>query len=125
HEARFGKIVSNGTASAIRNARLYEMIRGTSERRLSERLKAERRLRQIEKYQRFFDFAGDGLMIVDDLARILFANRAALAILGFDAPALSQITLYDIVEARGRPVLEEVMTRVKEGDHPNNRDLPV
>src|SRR5947209_1213964 len=85
---------SSGTSIAIRNARLYEMIRGTSERRLSERLKAERRLRQIEKYQRFFDFAGDGLMIVDDLARILFANRAALSILGFDAPAISQIRLY-------------------------------
>jgi PAS domain S-box-containing protein len=124
-EIRFGKIVTNATAIAIRNARIYETIRDTSERRLSERLKAERRLKQIEKYQRFFDFAGDGLMIVDGSARILFANRAARAILGFDAPAISQITLYDIVEPRGRPLLEELMSSVSEGVHPTNRDLPV
>lgn len=124
-EIRFGRIVANATAIAIRNARIYETIRDTSERRLSERLKAERRLRQIEKYQRFFDFAGDGLMIVDGTARILFANRAARAILGFDAAAISAITLFDIVEARGRPVLDALMASIGEGVHPANRDLPV
>lgn len=124
-EIRFGRIVANATAIAIRNARIYETIRDTSERRLSDRLKAERRLRQIEKYQRFFDFAGDGLMIVDGDGRILFANRAARAILGFDAAAISQITLHDIVEPRGREVLEELMSSVAEGVHRSNRDLPV
>lgn len=124
-EIRFGRIVANATAIAIRNARLYEMIRDTSERRLSERLKAERRLRQIEKYQRFFDLAGDGLMIIDGTARILFANRAALAILGFDAAAVSQITLHDIVEPKGREALHAVMQGVQSGVHQLSRDLPV
>ncbi|MCK6547441.1 PAS domain S-box protein [Myxococcota bacterium] len=124
-EIRYGRIVANATATAIRNARLYEMIRDTSERRLSERIKAERRLRQIEKYQRFFDFAGDGLMIVDGTARILFANRAARAILGFEAAALSRITLYDIVEPRDRKVLDDVMEAVRHGEHQSSRDLSV
>lgn len=124
-EIRFGRIVANATAIAIRNARIYETIRDTSERRLSDRLKAERRLKQIEKYQRFFDFAGDGLMIVDGGARILFANRAARAILGFDAAAISQITLFDVVEPRARTVLEELMNSLADGVHPANRDLPV
>lgn len=124
-EIRYGRIVANATATAIRNARLYEMIRDTSERRLSERIKAERRLRQIEKYQRFFDFAGDGLMIVDGTARILFANRAARAILGFEAAALARITLYDIVEPRDRRALDGVMEAVRNGEHQSSRDLSV
>jgi PAS domain S-box-containing protein len=124
-EIRFGRIVANATAIAIRNARLYEMIRDRSERRLSERLKAERRLKQIEKYQRFFDLAGDGLMIVDAGARILFANRAARAILGFDAPAISQVTLYDIVESKVRPEVDALMKAVQTGVYQAPRDLPV
>lgn len=124
-EVRFGRIVANATASAIKNARVYETIRDTSERRLSERLKVERRLRQIEKYQRFFDFAGDGLIIVDAGGRILFANRAARAILGFDAPAINQITLHDIVTPGARPVLEGLMQRISAGIHSTGRDLPV
>src|SRR5688572_13712462 len=47
-EVRFGRIVANATAIAIRNLRLYEVVRDRSERRLTERIKAERRLRQIE-----------------------------------------------------------------------------
>jgi PAS domain S-box-containing protein len=124
-EARFGRIVANATAIAIRNARLYEMIRDRSERRLSERLKAERRLRQIEKYQRFFDLAGDGLMIVDAGARILFANRAALAILGFEARVISQVRLSDLVEPARRSEVDALMKDVQGGAAHAPRDLEV
>lgn len=122
---RFGRIVANATAIAIRNARLYDLIRDRSERRLSERLRAERRLRQIEKYQRFFDFAGDGLIIVDGGARILLANRAARAILGFDAAALSKVTLHDLIDVKGKEALDALMSGVRSGLYQSFRDLPV
>lgn len=124
-EERFASGMAMATAIAIRNLRLLETIRGTSERRMSERLKAERRLRQIEKYQRFFDFAGDGLMIVDDGGRILLANRAARTILGFDAAAISQVTLYDIVDPAARDTLDTVVASIRSGRYQTDRDLPV
>jgi PAS domain S-box-containing protein len=124
-EVRFGRIVGNATAIAIRNLRLYEVVRDRSERRLTERIKAERRLRQIEKYQRFFDFAGDGLMIIDSGGRILFTNRAAQSILGFDEAAIAQMKLSDIAAPDSQPELDAIMEGVVEGRHQRNLDLPV
>lgn len=124
-EVRFGRIVANATAIAIRNLRLYEVVRSRSERRLNERIQAERRLRQIEKYQRFFDFAGDGLMIIDSSSRILFTNRAALSILGFDEAAISQIKLSDIVAPNADAALAEIMSGVAAGRYQPDVDLPV
>jgi PAS domain S-box-containing protein len=124
-EVRFGKIVANATAIAIRNLRLYETVKDRSERRLTERIQAERRLRQIEKYQRFFDFAGDGLVIIDNGGRILFTNRAANAILGFDEAAIRQMKLSDIVAPKTEAALEQIMEGVAEGRHQRDVDLPV
>src|SRR5437667_5233668 len=64
-------------------------------------------------------------MIVDDGWRILFANRAALSILGFDAPAISQITLFDIVEPSSRQMLNDLMGGIRSGNHQEDRDLTV
>jgi PAS domain S-box-containing protein len=124
-EIRFGRIVANATGIALRNARLYETVRGRSGRRLNDMIRAERRLKQIEKYQRFFDLAGDGLMIIDGTGRILFANHAAQRILGFDARDISSITLYDIVEPAGRAPLEQVIESVGTGSYLRDIDVPV
>ncbi len=124
-EIRFGRIVANVAGIALRNARLYETVRDRSERRLSDRIRAERRLRQIEKYQRFFDFAGDGLMIVDGSARILFANRAAQAILGFGADDMSRIRLGDIVQDDSREDLDAILLAIFDGRYVRDQDLAV
>lgn len=124
-EIRFGRIVANATGIALRNARLYDVVRGRSERRLNDMLRAERRLKQIEKYQRFFDLAGDGLMIIDGTGRILFANHAAERILGFSARDISTITLRDIVLASGREALERMIESVGTGSYLRDVDVPV
>lgn len=124
-ELRFGRIVANASGIAIRNARVYDTLRDRSERRLSERIRAERRLRQIEKYQRFFDLAGDGSMIVDGAGQILFSNRAAHSILGFDARAMAQLRLDDLVAEHARGTLRQVMAHIQSGQHQRDCDLPV
>lgn len=124
-EIRFGRIVANATGIALRNARLYDTVRGRSERRLNDMLRAERRLKQIEKYQRFFDLAGDGLMIIDGTGRILFANHAAERILGFTARDISTIGLRDIVISSGREALERVIESVGTGSYLRDVDVPV
>ncbi|MCC7384252.1 MAG: PAS domain S-box protein [Deltaproteobacteria bacterium] len=125
HQLRFGNIVANSAAIAVRNARLFQSIRDRAERVLSARLRAERRMKQLEKYQRFFDLAGDGLVIVDGRGRILFANREACAILGFDAADVTQIRLLDLVQQEGAARLEELLEGFRRGFHRNRIDLPI
>jgi PAS domain S-box-containing protein len=124
-QLRFVTIVANVTAIAVRNARLYQSIRERTERVFSARLRAERRIKQLEKYQRFFDLAGDGLIIVDGRGRILYANREAQSMLGFDANDITQIGLFDIVEAGARATLEDLIEGFKAGRHRRRIDLSI
>lgn len=124
-EIRFGRIVANATGVALRNARHLESIRDRSARVLDARIRAERRLRQIEKYQRFFDLAGDGLMIVDGRGRILFANRAAQRLTGLDAAAICAVTLQDLVADEGQVELRELMAQILAGTPQRTWELPV
>lgn len=124
-ELRFGRIVANTTGVAIRNARLFEQIRARNARVLSERVQAERRLRQIEKYQRFFDLAGDGLIIADGVGKILFANQAAERLLGFDAPVIQSLELRDLAADEGRDALRRLLDAVVGAEALRDFELPV
>lgn len=124
-ELRFGRIVANATGVALRNARLVESIRDRSARVMNERNRVEKRLRQIEKYERFFDLAGDGMMIVDGTGQILFANRAAQRLTGLDARALCAVTLHDLVADEGRAVLRELMDEIVAGTNQQSREVPL
>lgn len=125
HQQQFGAIVANATAIAIRNARLLQRVRARAERVLSARVRAERRLRQLENYRRFFDLAGDGLVIVDHRGRFLFANREASHILGFHAVDLTQLGLLDVVAEAGEAKLGELLDGIRRGEHMRRVDLPV
>ena len=124
-QIRFGTIVANATEIALRNARMYQSFRQRTERALSARVRASRRLRQLEKYQRFFDLAGDGLVIVDGRGAILFANEAAQEILGFEAEAITQIRLQDVADAEGTELVEELIAGLRRGRQRRRVDLPI
>ncbi len=124
-QIRFGEIISNATAIALRNARLHQSIRERTERVLSARIRAERRLKQIEKYQRFFDLAGDGLAIVDGRGQIVFANHAAQDILGFGPDDITQLRLRDLAAPNGTKVVEDLIAGFRQGRHRRRLDLPI
>ena len=124
-EVRFGRIVANATGLALRSVQLVESIRSRSQRVLSERIRVERKLRQIEKYERFFDLAGDGLMIIDGTGQILFANRAAQGLLGFNAGAICTVRLTDLVADGGQAALAELMSDVLGGPRRRMWELPM
>jgi PAS domain S-box-containing protein len=124
-QIRFATIIANATAIAIRNARMYRSIRDRTERVLSARIKAERRLRQLEKYQRFFDLAGDGLAIVDGRGQILFANQAALEIFGFAQEDLSQLRISDVVVEEDAQLVRDLFAGFQEGQYRTRFDLRI
>jgi PAS domain S-box-containing protein len=124
-QIRFASIVANATAIAIRNARMYRSIRDRTERVLSARIKAERRLRQIEKYQRFFDLAGDGLAIVDGRGQILFANQAALEIFAFSKEDFAQLRLSDVIVEADIPLVRDLFAGFVKGQFRSRFDLGI
>lgn len=124
-ELRFGRIVANSTAVAFRNEHLIEGIRGRSLRVVNQRDEAERRLQQIEKYQRFFDLAGDGLIIIDGRGQILFANQAAQRLTGLSRRAICTVTLQDLVDDAGRGALKDLLNQVRAGNDQKTWEVPI
>ncbi|MCB9655542.1 MAG: PAS domain S-box protein [Deltaproteobacteria bacterium] len=122
---RFGHSIASMAGIGVRSHRLHASIRDSSEARISDRLKAERRIQQIERYQRFFDFAGDGLIIVDGRGHILFANRAAQASLGFQPPVITRVALGDLVAPEGRDVLDALLVGIRWGRYHRDLEIPI
>jgi PAS domain S-box-containing protein len=114
-QLQLGELVANVAAIVLRNARLYQTVRERAERVLTARARAERRIRQLESYQRFFDLAGDGLVIVDVHGRFLFANREALRIFGFDPRDLRRLGLLDVASEAGEPAARALVDGVRAG----------
>ncbi|MBK8011425.1 MAG: PAS domain S-box protein [Deltaproteobacteria bacterium] len=122
---RFGQSIASMAGIGVRSHRLHTWIRDSSEARRSDRLKAERRIQQIERYQRFFDFAGDGLIIVDGRGHILFANRAAQSSLGFLPPAITRVALSDIVAPEGHEALDVLLVGIRRGRYHRDLEVPI
>lgn len=124
-QLRFGTIIANVVAIALRNARTYQHIRDRVERVASARVKAEQKIRDLEKYQRFFDLSGDGIVIVDGRGHILFANREAQAILGFEPRDITRLGFRDLVALSSREELESLLAGFAAGQHRRRIDLAI
>lgn len=124
-QLRFGTIIANVVAIALRNARTYQHIRARVERVASARVKAEQKIRDLEKYQRFFDLSGDGIVIVDGRGHILFANREAQTILGFESRDITRLGFHDLVAASSRDDLDSLLTGFAAGRHRTHQDLAI
>ena len=125
-ELRLGRIFANTTAMLLRNARLLQSVKARyRSKQQSAVASMQRQLRQVEKYRRFFDFAGDGQLIVDPRGRILFANRTAEAVLGLEIAALHQMRLSDLVADHGLSALRTALAALQRRDFPTSLDLPV
>lgn len=124
-QLRFGTIIANVVAIALRNARTYQHIRARAERVASARVKAEQKIRDLQKYQRFFDLSGDGIVIVDGRGNILFANREAQSILGFSSQDITRLAFRDLVAPNARGVLDELLTGFAAGRHRRHLDLAI
>ena len=124
-ELRLGRIFANTTAMVLRNARLLQSVKARYLHQQSAVATMERQLRQVEKYRRFFDFAGDGQLIVDPRGRILFANRTAESVLGLEVAALHQMRLTDLVADHGHTTLNDVLDALQKREPVRDFDLPV
>lgn len=96
-ELRFCELVANVSASALKNAYLYEKARGESQelREIKERL--ERELQEKALFEFLFEHASDGLMALNARGELVYVNRSALAMLGYSRNEALDLGLADIV----------------------------
>lgn len=117
------RIVTSVLAGHLRHGAVLESLRDQTHRISRARFEAERRLRGIESLREHFDASDDGVVVLDDAARILFVNRAAERITGFARDGLLGSELGDLVAPEHRPLIADVVAQVLAGGNHEPFDL--
>ncbi len=123
HEVQFGQTVASACAVAIRNARLFDSFRDQTERINYMRMVAEKQMEALKKYEDFFEYAADGMAIVDSFAEILYVNREGRKLIGRERHELTGIKFTDLLADESRDSWEEVVETVRLGRFHDMIDL--
>lgn len=118
------RTIANTTAIALRNARILKRLRDKSEESEFARRAAERRLEQVERFADVFESAADGILVIDDAGKILFANPRAREIAGVDASQTGG-DLLELLRPADRDVARALVLALHRGERPETLDLHV
>ena len=124
-EINLAMAMANQAAVALERAQLYE----TARREISERVRAEKTLRESEmRYRMLFERARDAIFLIEpSTGRYLDANAAAEHLTGWSISELKELTTYDITplgaqerlqalaDAKGTLDMEEVVYTNQDG----------
>ena len=122
-ELELGKLIASITAAHLRHGAVLESLRDQTHRISRARYEAERRLRGIDSLKEHFEAGADGVVVLDDVGRILFVNRAAERITGFARDGLLGGELVDLVGADQRTQIADTVGRVLAGVNVDAFDL--
>lgn len=123
HEVQFGQTVASACAVAVRNARLFDNFRDETNRINTMRLVAERQMEALRKYEDFFEYAADGMAIVDARAETLYVNRQGRFLLGREAEELKGTLFLDFLTEESRRRWPDVTDFVRHGRFKQNFDM--
>ncbi|HEY6178377.1 MAG TPA: PAS domain S-box protein, partial [Kofleriaceae bacterium] len=118
-----GKLIASITAAHLRHGAVLESLRDQTHRISRARYEAERRLRGIDSLKEHFEAGADGVVVLDDVGRILFVNRAAERLTGFARDGLLGGELVDLVGADHRGQISDTVSRVLAGVNVDAFDL--
>jgi PAS domain S-box-containing protein len=125
-QVSFCQVLADATAIALRNARILQTLRAETQRDSFARAEAEKRADALKRYADVFESAADGLVAVDERARLLYANPGAYALLGYsmhDFPFGS--TVYALVAPQDRVRLRKLASGFDRGEFPRNVDVRI
>lgn len=119
------KTLANATAIGLRNARILQSLRDQTQQITFARYEAERRMRAMQRYADFFESIDDGVIVMDDEGRLLFANPRAKQLTGYSETDLEGLSLAEVVAEEDR----EKAARIREGlnrkEYPRVVDLRI
>lgn len=121
----FCQVLANATAIALNNARILQTLHdGTQGART--RQDAEKRLALLKRYADVFESAADGIVAVDEEARLVYANPGAYALLGYNEFEFGiGDSVIDLVEPDDRKRLFGLTRSFASGKFPRTLDVRV
>jgi PAS domain S-box-containing protein len=117
--------VANAMAIALRNARILQSLRAETEKITTARQEAERRVQLFRRYADFFESAADGMIVIDRVGQILFANPRAREIIGYTETELTALSITDLVTPVERERGERMLRGFSDGIYPRGVDILV
>ncbi len=124
-EVQFGQTVASACAVAIRNARLFDQFRDQTERINSMRMLAERQTEALKKYQDFFEYAADGMAIIDADGCVLYVNKEGRRLLGRTRDDLLQLRFQELLLEESQSRWQDVVDQVRHGRFKRSFDVYV
>jgi len=123
HEVQFGQTVASSCAVAIRNARLFDNFRDQTERMNTMRLVAVKQMEALKKFEDFFEYAADGMAILDSETEVLYVNREGRRLLGREKDELRGMSFLEFLTDDARPQWPEIAEAVRHGRFQHDFDL--
>jgi PAS domain S-box-containing protein len=117
--------VSNATAIALRNARILSELRKETQENVEARAEAEHRMQLFQRYRDFFESAADGIVVIDQAGRILFANPSARQITGFSETDLAEIRLAQVLPVEEQKRALRLVRGFRESIYPQGVDVRI
>ncbi|MCP4502528.1 MAG: PAS domain S-box protein [Deltaproteobacteria bacterium] len=122
-EVQFAQTVASSCAVAIRNARLFDTFRDQTERMNTMRLVAERQMESLKKFEDFFEYAADGMAILDSYAEVLYVNREGRRLLGREKEEVRGMNFTDFLVEEAKPQWPEIASAVRHGRFQHDSEL--
>jgi len=105
------KTLANATAVGLRNARILQSLRDQTQQITFARYEAERRMRAVQRYADFFESIDDGVCVMDQEGKLLFANPRAEVLTGYTQEEMKGRKLKDLVAPEDQPLASELRNR--------------
>jgi PAS domain S-box-containing protein len=117
--------VSNATAIALRNARILQELRRETQENVEARAEAEHRMQLFQRYRDFFESAADGIVVIDQTGKILFANPSARQITGFSETDLALIKLNEVLPIEEQKRALRLVRGFRDSIYPQGVDVRI
>ena len=121
----FGQMFATQLAVQLHHRKVMDSLRKQAHRVSSERYEAERRLRTLDSLRDHFEAASDGVVVLDGEGTVLFVNRAAEAMTGFQREEIAGTSLVHFVSQSERGKIERAFESVLSGSNLDAFDLDV
>jgi len=123
HEVQFGQTVAAACAVAIRNARLFDQYRDQHRHMRTMQQQAERQSEALRKYQDFFEYAADGISVIDVDGRIHYVNKEGRRLLGRTRDELKALDFRGLLVEDSARRWSEVVDQVRLGRFQRSFDV--
>jgi PAS domain S-box-containing protein len=125
HELSLVSTIANATAIALRNARILQSLRDETEQSAHARVEAERRVQLFQRYADFFESAADGMVVIDRVGRVLFANPRAREITGFLESELLGTRFERLLDTAEQERARRLLRGFEDGVYPRGVDFAI